>query len=207
MTVSQVRLLFKDRILSIHPLDQHNEFIIGHSPDCQIHIDSLAVNPHHAKIKYDAHTYTIEKLEGESNIRVNNKNVETNIHLSDGDHISLGKHTLIFTFDERNEDHKFREPKLTPTIATKSGTGWMQYLNGQKMGKTLQIKKNMTNISDEKSEHVALISVRSDGFYLSYLKGKHSPTVDTVSIEEKSTKLTSNCRITLGSQEILFYID
>ena len=209
MTVSQVSLLFKERILSIHPLDQHNDFIIGHAPDCQIHIDSLAVNPHHAKIKYDNHTYTIEKIktEGESDIRINNKKVESNIHLSDGDHISLGKHTLIFSFDERNEAHELREPEPAEFHATKSGTGWLQYLNGSKMGKTIQIKKNMTNITDEKSEHVALISIRSDGFYISYLKGKRSPKVDQVSIGQKSTKLTTNCQITLGSQKILFYIN
>ncbi|MCW8929174.1 MAG: FHA domain-containing protein [Gammaproteobacteria bacterium] len=205
--MSQVSLLFKDRILSIHHLDQYNDFIIGHAPDCHIHIDSLAVSSHHAKILYDDHTYTIEGLENESEIRVNNKKIEASTHLSDGDHISLGKHTLIFTFDERNENHEFREPKPAPTLAKTHMTGWIQYLNGRKMGKTLQIKKNMTNINDEKADNVALISVRSDGFYISYLKGQHTPKINNVSIGEKSTKLETNSRISLGSQEILFYTD
>ena len=205
--MSQVSLLFKDRILSIHHLDQYNDFIIGHAPDCHIIIDSLAVNPHHAKIVFDNHAYTIEKLENESDIFINNKKIESAVHLTDGDQISLGKHTLIFTFDERNENHEFREPEPAPASAHCSGTGWIQYLNGHKMGKTVQIKKNMTHISDEKESNVALISNRSDGFYISYLKGKQPPQVNNVSIGEKSTTLTTNSRISLGSQEILFYID
>jgi predicted component of type VI protein secretion system len=205
--VSQVSLLFKDRILSIHPLNQYNDFVIGHAHDCHIHIDSLAVNPHHAKILYDNHTYTIEAVEDESDILINNKKIESSTHLSDGDRISLGKHTLIFTFDERNEKHEFREPASAPTSIAKNGTGWIQYLNGQKLGTTTQIKKNMTNINDNKSDNVALISIRSDGFYVSYLKGKQPPKLNGKSIGDKSTRLTTNSRISLGSQEILFYID
>lgn len=205
--MSQVSLLFKDRILSIHHLDQYNDFIIGHAPDCHILIDSLAVKPHHAKIVFDNHSYTIEKLENESDIHVNYKKIESAVHLTDGDKISLGKHTLIFTFDERNENHEFREPEPAPTSAHSKGTGWIQYLNGHKMGKTVQIKKNMTHISDEKENNVALISNRSDGFYISYLKGKQALQVNNVNIGEKSTTLNTNSRISLGSQEILFYID
>lgn len=205
--MSQVSLLFKDRILSIHPLDQYNDFIIGHAPDCHIHIDSLAVKAHHAKIIYDDHTYTIEKIGNESDILINNKKVESNTRLADGDHISLGKHTLIFTFDERNENREYREPVASPASGRSIETGWIQYLNGKKMGTTFQIKKNMTNINDERSDNVALISNRSDGFYISYLKGEKPPKINNISIGEKSKKLDSNNRISLGSQDILFYIN
>lgn len=207
--MSQVSLLFKDRILSVHHLDQYNDFIIGHAPDCHIHIDSLAVKSHHAKILYDDHAYTIEPLESEADILINNKNIESSVHLSDGDHISLGKHTLLFSFDERNESNEFREPEPepVPVSVNRHVTGWIQYLNGQQMGTTVQIKKNMTHISDKNAQNVALISNRSDGFYISHLKGKHSPKINNVSIGEKSTKLSSNNRISLGSLEILFYID
>jgi predicted component of type VI protein secretion system len=207
MTVSQLSLLFKERILSIHPLDQYNDFIIGHAPDCHIHIDSLAVSPHHAKIIYDDHNYTIEKIDSEANMLVNNKKIDSQTHLSDGDHISLGKHTLVFTFDERNENHEFREPVADLISVNISGSGWVQYLNGQNMGKTIQIKNNMTHISDENKDNIALISNRSDGFYISYLKGKQAPKINNISIGENSTTLASNSRISLGSQEILFYIE
>ncbi len=206
--MSQVSLLFKDRILSIHHLDQYNNFIIGHAPDCHIHIDSLAVEPHHAKITYDNHTYLIEPIEQQSKILINNKMIESNTHLSDGDQISLGKHTLVFTFDERNETREFREPELVITASKKpASSGWIQFLNGKKMGKTVQIKQNMTNITDETEDNIALISNRSDGFYISYLKGEQPPRVNNASIGEASKTLVSNSRISIGQQEILFYID
>ena len=63
------------------------------------------------------------------------------------------------------------------------------------------------NISDEQENNIAMISNRPSGFYISHLKGKHSPKINNVSIGEKSTKLSSNNRISLGSLEILFYID
>lgn len=205
--MSQVSLLFKERILSIHHLDQNHDFVIGHAPDCHIHIDSLAVSPHHARIVYDDHTYTIEGFNIETNILVNNKKITSSFRLSDGDQISLGKHTMIFTFDERNESHEFREPEPAPVSKKNTGSGWIQYLNGRDMGKTIQIKTNMTNISDEQADNIALISSRSDGFYISYLKGTQPPKINNVSIGEKSTALATNSRISLGSQEILFYID
>ncbi|WP_198265706.1 FHA domain-containing protein [sulfur-oxidizing endosymbiont of Gigantopelta aegis] len=204
--MSQVSLLFKDRILSVNHLDQNTHFIIGHAPECQIHIDSLAVSPHHARITYEDRAYTIEELGNETDILINNKKIDTSAVLSDGDQISLGKHTLIFTFDERNENREFREPEPPPVTMKKSGKGWVQYLNGLRMGKTIQIKKNMTNISDDKAKSVALISNRADGFYISYLKGA-SPKVNNAVIGEKSTLLPSNSRISLGSQDILFYIE
>ncbi|MCU7939676.1 MAG: hypothetical protein KZQ64_01135 [gamma proteobacterium symbiont of Bathyaustriella thionipta] len=65
----------------------------------------------------------------------------------------------------------------------------------------------MTNISDEQKANIAMISNRSDGFYISYLKGDQPPTVNNRNIGEKSMHLENNSRISLGSQEVLFYIN
>jgi len=200
--LSQMSLLFKDRILSIHPLDRYNHFIIGHAHNCHIHIDSLAVNDKHAQITYDNQVYLIEPLDDTANVLINNKKIDSAVALSDGDRITLGKHTLIFSFDERNERDEQREPEF---VAHNNGIGWIQYLNGRNMGKTVQIKKNMANISDEHEHNIAMIANRSDGFYISYLKGKHSPKVNNKRIGERSTRLENNSRISLGSQDILFY--
>ncbi len=205
--MSQVSLLFKDRILSIHQLNQSNDFIIGHAADCQIRIDSLAVEPQHARLSYKDRAYYIEALNDEFTVQVNNHKIDDLTQLSDSDTINLGKHTLIFTFDERNETHEFREPAPAPVTRQSKGKGWLQFLNGQKMGKTLQIKKGMTHVSDEKEHNIALISNRADGFYISYLKGGQPPEVNNVSIGEKSARLTTNSRISLGAQDILFYVD
>ena len=203
--MSQVSVLFKDRILSVHPLDQHNSFVIGNSPACQIRIDSLAVSPRHAKITYNDQTYLLEELENESSIFINKKKLDSSEHLSNGDHIGLGKHTLIFSFDERSEKIKYREPEFVP--GENNDVAWMQYLNGDNMGKTIQVKKNIMNISDEQENNIAMISNRPSGFYISHLKGDKPPMVNNMSIGKKSVQLADKSRISLGSQEILFYIN
>ncbi|MCU7939677.1 MAG: FHA domain-containing protein [gamma proteobacterium symbiont of Bathyaustriella thionipta] len=137
--MSQVSLLFKERILSIHPLDRHSSFVIGSTPDCQIYIDSLAISPKHAKITFTEQAYLIEELDEKSDILINNKKIDSSQALTDGDHITLGKHTLVFSFDERSERTEQREPEFTPIM--NNGIGWIQYLNGPDMGKTIQIKK------------------------------------------------------------------
>lgn len=203
--MSQVSLLFKDRILSIFQLHQDQDAIIGNEPDCSILIDSLAISPRHAKIYFDDNYYVLEEMENTSNILVNGRKIDMATKLSDGDRITVGKHTLAFTFDERNEDHQIKEPRQP--VVTDQRVGWIQYLSGDKLGKTIQIKNNMTNISDDSEENVALISNRKDGFYISYLQGDEHPRINSTSIGEKSVKLEDNNRISIGKQELLFYLE
>ncbi len=202
--MSQVSLLFKNRILSVYQLNQQDEFIIGHSADCNIAIDSLAISPKHAKINYADHCYNIEKIDNEAIILINNKKLDSAVHLSDGDSISIGKHTLMFAFDERNEKNPAPPPE---TFAEQQPKGWLQYLNGKDMGKSIQIKQKMINVNDENKDNIALISNRTDGFYLSYLKGDKAPELNGISIGEKSIKLDNYSNIAIGSQEILFYLE
>lgn len=206
--MSQVSLLFKDRILSIQHLNQHQEFLIGHANDCKIHIDSLAVQAHHAKIAYikEKQNYKIIPIDKKAPIFINNHEVNNESDLSDGDHIKLGKHTLVFTFDERNEKHQAVAREPSPPVNKHSDTGWVQYLNGSKLGTTKQIKLSMMNIADEKSDNIALISNRHDGFYLSHLKGK-PPKINKKSIGENSVRLENNTQIMVGDLHILFYMN
>ena len=202
--MSQISILFKDRILSVHQLSQDEPLMIGQSDECQLQIDSLAIQSKHAKISYSDRVYSIESMDSDAAIHINSIEVDTLTPLSDGDDISIGKHSLIFNFDERNKNTSTTTPD---EAITQHLTGWLQYINGVEMGKTKPIKQKMQNISDEQENNVALISRRADGFYISYLKGEESPRVNDVSIGEKSLKLESNSEISLGAQKILFYMD
>jgi len=205
--VSQLTILFKDRILSVHTLDRFSEMLVGSDQHCHIIIDSLAINPQHAKIIYNNHSYAIKALSDQSDIIINGVKIHSCTDLSDGDQIALGKHTMSFTFDERNSAPTPQKPETDPFAhSTESTTGWIQYLNGVNMGKTLQIKQGMTNISDTTEEHIALLSHRNDGFYISHLKGKHPPQVNGKTIGDKSATLANDSSIFLGAQELLFYI-
>ena len=202
--MSQVSLLFKDRILSVHPLSQESDLIIGQAAECQLQIDSLAISQKHAKISYSDHSYSIESIDSDAIILVNNIQIDAISPLSDGDDITIGKHSLIFNFDERNKNIS---DDLADEPIPEQHTGWLQYINGREMGKTKQIRQQMRNISDEQEANVALVSKRSDGFYISYLKGDEPPKVNDISIGEKSLKLENNSEISLGNQKILFYMD
>ncbi len=202
--MSQLSLLFKDRILSVHPLNQNDEMIVGQASDCHLQIDSLAVSEKHAKITYDDRLYSVEPIDSDSIILINDINISEKTPLSDGDEITIGKHSLVFNFDERNNATEDSEVEVH---FQEQLNGWLQYINGSEMGTTKQIRQKMRNISDEHEENIALISKRADGFYLSYLKGDEPPKVNDISIGEKSLKLENNSEILIGEQKILFFME
>ena len=202
--MSQLSLLFKDRILSVHPLNQNDAMTVGQASDCQLQIDSLAVSEKHAKITYDDQVYSIESIDSDSVILINDISINEKTPLSDGDKITIGKHSLVFNFDERNNAIEDDELEIQ---FQEQLTGWLQYINGSEMGKTKQIRQKMQNITDENKDNIALISKRSDGFYLSYLKGDEPPEVNNISIGEKSQKLENNSEILIGEQKILFFME
>ncbi len=199
--MSKLSLLFKDRILSIHELDQRQTFMIGHEPHCHIHIDSLAVKPEHACISFSNNQYSITPEQNDADIFINGIPIYENTLLTDGDKIRLGKHTLIFSFNET-------EKSLTAEHlqSARPRAAWIQFLNGSDMGKTMPINKSMTNINHQ-NEYIALIANRKDGFYLSHLKGSHPPQVNQLDIGDRSFCLEDKSHISIGSLNMMFYID
>ncbi len=185
-------------------MDRFATCVIGHEDNCQIHIDSLAVSAYHAKITFENQSYYIETIDDESNMLINNRNIIGKIALSDGDEIILGKHKLIFNFDERS-DKRDQQSILAPPIFD-IGIGWVQYINGVNMGKTIQIKNSMTTVNNDDESIIAMVSNRADGFYISHLKGEQLTQVKDLEIGDQSSLLMTNSHITLGKQELLFYI-
>ena len=199
--MSKLSLLFKDRILSIHELDQQQKYIIGHDPHCHIQIDSLAVNAEHASVSYINEHFCIEPNSKDAEVFINETPVSDQTRLEDGDKINLGKHTLVFSFIEENN---IATPEAQELPSQRSA--WVQFLNGTDMGKTMPINKSMVNINHQ-DEYVALISNRSDGFYLSHLKGATTPQVNEKDIGDQSINLKDQSRINIGPLELKFYLD
>jgi pSer/pThr/pTyr-binding forkhead associated (FHA) protein len=101
--VASLTLSFKDRVLGKFTL-RPGEMTIGRDPSCDIHIDSLAVSPVHAKLDVGADKIIIHDMDSPEGMFVNL--MKTNEHeLQDNDLIRLGKHTLRFdsTDDEPTE--------------------------------------------------------------------------------------------------------
>lgn len=199
--MSKLSLMFKDRMLSSHELDQHQSFVIGHDPHCNIHIDSLAVKPEHAAISYTDNAFSIKPVRNDAEVFINEKQICDETELADGDKVGLGKHTLVFNLDQTNKKWPDEEQQLP-----QQRSAWIQFLNGSDMGKTMPINKSMTNINHQ-DEFIALIANRKDGFYLSHLKGKHPPQVNDENIGDNSVCLEHKSHINIGPLELVFYID
>lgn len=210
--MSKLTLAFKGKVLKVYYLEP-GEMIIGSDPSCQIHIDSLALQPQHASITTAHHKSTVRDLSDDEGITlVNSKKLEEEYQLKHDDEIQVGKHTLLFTtepVDENAEDYELPEPidpddsgeqkvsRTTPKHA------WLQILNGANVGKTISLNRNLTNLG-KPGVQLAVITRRGEGYFLSHLEGGRSPSVDGASIGDKSWKLDDGNIIQIGNVKMQF---
>ena len=99
--MSKLTLSFKGRVLKVFPVLQ-GEMTIGSDPACTIHVDSLALQPRHARIVTQGTESVLEDLDTEEGTHVNQARIQQH-QLKDGDLIRIGKHTLSFAFQEEVE--------------------------------------------------------------------------------------------------------
>jgi len=81
-------------------LDNGDEFIMGRSPDCQVHIPNNAVSRQHAKITRAAAGFFIEDLKSRNGTQVNNQSIEKLTLLKDNDKIKVCD--WLFAFHTEN---------------------------------------------------------------------------------------------------------
>ncbi|MFO7592731.1 MAG: FHA domain-containing protein [Pseudomonadota bacterium] len=211
--MSKLTLAFKGKVLKVQYL-QPGELLIGSDPTCQIHIDSLALQPKHALISTAQHKSVIKDLSGEDGgTFVNEKRLGGEQQLKHDDIIRVGKHTLLFTtdpVDEMSEEYELPETvdpeqggesKLISKTTPKNA--WLQILNGANVGKTISLNRNLTNLG-KAGVQMAVIARRGEGYFLSHLEGKLSPTVDGVSIGDTSWKLEDGNTIQIGNVKMQF---
>jgi pSer/pThr/pTyr-binding forkhead associated (FHA) protein len=196
--MAKLTLSFRDRKLKVFTLGP-DETLIGREPDCAIVIDSLAVEPRHARICGDAGDYTISPFSAGTPLSVNDQTVTETHVLQEGDTIRIGKHTL----------HYSPESTAQPATAAASKTssyGWLQILGGPHLGRSIRLDKAFTRIG-KPSENLAVIARRDDGYYLSQLQGEHALLVNDTSIGDQSRKLVNGDSITVGSLQVQFFHD
>jgi pSer/pThr/pTyr-binding forkhead associated (FHA) protein len=219
--VSKLTLSFKGRTLRVFPVQQ-GSVVIGSDPSCGIHIDSLAVQPKHARIETHGQDSLLFDLDTEDGTFINQNKI-TEHKLNDGDQIRVGKHTLQYTYEEvsqleANESSTSIDIRPVPvteaieetpqdeSILDTNKHGWLQILNGQNLGKTLSLNRSMTNIG-KAGVATAVITRRHDGYFISHLEGKHPPMVGNDDIGDKTVRLNDGDTITLGNIKMQFYLD
>ncbi len=226
--MSKLTLLFKGRTLKTFPVIE-GDMMIGNARDCTVYIDSLAIEEHHAKISTQAQQSTLVDCESEAGTFINQEKVSTKA-LQDGDLIRVGKHTILYNYQELTEDELLHESSAslpaikikeelpesqseleqtkseTETEATKERAAWVQILSGQNLGQTLQLTRSVTNLG-KPGVAMVVIARRDDGFFISHLEGKISPKVSDKDIGSHSIKLKEGDLIQIGNIKMQFYFE
>lgn len=120
--MAKLFLKFEAAVLKEFSLPQ-GVVTIGRLPDSLIQIDNLAVSGHHAKIYWETDHYVLEDNNSLNGTFVNNRRVSRAV-LKDGDEVLVGKHTLAFQ-DERREDvpgERTQPDKAMPMVPTLDST-------------------------------------------------------------------------------------
>jgi hypothetical protein len=211
--VPKLTLSFKGKTLRLIAVKE-GTMTIGRDPGCDIHIDSLALQPVHARLITTRGDSVLHNDSGEDGTFVNHKPVFEH-KLVDDDLIRIGKHVLIYSV----EDIVTHEPGFVTEVAEapgpvpetppssspkkKQANGWLQILSGKKLGKTLKLKSGLTDLG-KYGLQPALITRRSDGYHISKL-GDDDITVGNNDIGEKSWLLRDGDMIHIGSTQVQFY--
>lgn len=207
--MAKLTLSFKDKVLKVYYVEP-GEMVIGSDPACQIHIDSLALQPHHASISTENRKSVVRDLETPDGTYVDNKKLTEPHQLKHDEEIRVGKHTLLFTTEPVDElgdeltspiDPDSSELKIVQKAQPKHA--WLQLMNGANVGKTISLTRNMTNIG-KAGVQTAVIARRDEGFFISHLEGERPPLVDGQPIGDKSWKLEDGNVIQIGNIKMQF---
>ncbi len=198
--MAKLTLSFKDKVLKVYNVEP-GEIVIGSDPSCQIHIDSLALQPHHAAITTKNRKSVIRDLGSTEGTFVGEARLSAPHPLKQYDIIRIGKHTLLYTTDPSDEFSDDNNASVIPRTGKQQA--WLQLLNGPNVGKTISITRKMTNLG-KAGVQTAVITRRDEGFFLSHLEGDKEPTVDGQSIGQKSWKLLDGNVIRIGNIKMLF---
>ncbi len=198
--MAKLTLSFKDKKLKMFPLTSP-ELIVGRAPECAIHIDSLAIQPQHARIFTGGDDYRIEGLQTDEPIQINHKAISEATTLQDGDHIQIGKHTLTFSSEPATEGVQVNHAPNRQVVS-----GWLQIMSGSHLGRTIRLDRSMTRLGKTGRES-AIIARREDGYHIAHLEGDSTPEINGTLIGENSHTLRDGDRVRLGKLELSFYTD
>ena len=227
-------LTFKDNTIATYRIEEGQSLTIGRKASNNVPIENLAVSGHHAKIDSVGEGFLLTDLQSKNGSFVNKELVSSH-WLKEGDNILIGKHTLIFTYDEDEkkpdeaagtmdqtmvmDTDKYRDmlaqaiPKAAKAEA-KEAVGMLSYLAGGEG--EIKLTKKLTKIGKSSSSDIVVsgfmvgktsvtISRRPQGYSLSYVEGK-APKVNGVAVKA-SVSLKEFDEIEVGSAKLQFYTD
>ncbi len=228
-------LTFKENTIATYRIEEGQAITIGRKESNNVPIENLAVSGHHAKIDSVGEGFLLTDLQSKNGSFVNRELVSSH-WLKDGDNILIGKHTLIFTYDEGEkkpdeaaasmdqtmvmDTDKYRDmlaqamPKDAKAEA-KEPVGVLSYLTGGEG--EVKLAKKLTKIGKSDTSDIVIgglmmgatavtISKRPQGYSLSYVGGMTKPRVNGETVKESVT-LKEFDEIEIGSVKLQFYTE
>ena len=195
---------------------QEGVYTIGRDPGCDIHIDSLAIEPQHARLLCKAEQCILHDGKHDNHTFLNHRPIDEHV-LQNNDQIRVGKHVLSFRNDDiatapgqtsisidalptKPADHIEEQPQ-PHTVRN----GWLQVMNGKMLGKTFRLQSGLTDLG-KLGMLPALIALRSTGYYISKLADDDMLSVADKEIGDKSHPLRDGDVIKLGKVTLQFHL-
>lgn len=173
--MATITLKFKDNVLGTFSVEAGKSLTVGRKQGNEILIENLAVSGHHAKIDAVGEGYLLTDLQSKNGSFVN-KELVTSHWLKHGDVITIGKHTLEFSYDEGEarpaqegggmdqtmvmDTDQYREllaqsgPKEAAAPAKKEPLGVLSYLTGGEG--EVELTKKITKIGKHSTSDIVV---------------------------------------------------
>ena len=214
-------LAFKGKTLQVFPVEE-GLLSIGRDDGCDIHIDSLAVEPQHARIMLHNDTCTLTQGKHDNPTFVNHKPIQEHV-LEHNDMIRIGKHTLQFRDEhiqpQPQEEQRAQvniptpvEPKPSSVVIKQAPAepiteidGWLQIMSGKNLGKTFKLRTGLTDLG-KLGMAPALIALRRNGYVISSLTDNDKLSVDDREVGNESYPLNDGDLIKIGKVTLQFHL-
>ena len=210
--MAKFTVFFKDKPIHSN-LYESGIVHIGRDETNEIILDSLAVAPAHAAVVIREQNSILKQLNDGFPLQVNNEEKAECI-LNDGDRITIGKHTILYSTTEsialaqhQNTFADLKPASFNLEIETASslvGAG-LQIIEGQHIGLVIPLKKAMTRLGHG-GRGIAVISKRSEGFFLSPLASNQPLTVNHEPLKDDAIKLNDNDLVVVDQIPMKFFI-
>lgn len=233
--MAKLILTLDDSFISEYPLDKAR-ISIGRRPSNDIHIDNLAVSGEHAAIMQVGDAFYMEDLASTNGTIVNDVIVERHLlqhadlieigkyKLKYINPFIASRQSAVASKADFQQTIMVRPPAvkaaalpaitaLTTTVAasplagatTASLNGIIQVLNGSSIGRELVLNKALTTLG-KTGVQVAVITKRSDGYFITHVEGQVFPILNGASIGVQAYALSDHDVIELAGVKMEFYL-
>lgn len=175
---------------------------IGRGSQNDIVLDDLAISGHHAAIVSTENDSYLEDLNSTNGTQVNGQPVRKHF-LQDEDVIGLARYRLRYLNDLQVDSALGAETLMGKDVPEKRELSAIRILNGTNAGKETSIVKEITTIG-RLDRQIAMITRRSDGFYLSQVEGMDCPLINGCPVSLQGQRLEHKDVINIAGTQIEF---